>query len=64
MPAGANVEVTLRESDQGAWWFVLNHETHDVTVDLPVRGRDLVHDIRIHGPVLVGPLDVAIIQAD
>ena len=64
MPADANVEVTLRQSDRGAWWFVLNHETHDVTVDLPVRGKDLVHDIRVHGPVLVGPLDVAIIQAD
>ena len=63
-PAGANVEVTLRESDAGAWWFVLNHESHDVTVDLPASGTDLVHGVRHHGPVLVGALDVAIVQAD
>jgi beta-galactosidase len=63
-PAGANVEVTRRESDRGLWWFVLNHESHEVTVDLPAGGTDLVHGVRVHGPVLVGALDAVIVQVD
>ena len=59
----AGVEVTERIKDGQSYLFVLNHNAHDVTIDLgEIQGTDLLNQSLVQGTLQLKAKDVMIIQ--
>ncbi|MCR8655859.1 beta-galactosidase [Paenibacillus endoradicis] len=59
----AGVEVTERIKDGQAYLFVLNHNAHEVTMDLgEIQGTDLLRQSLVHGELQLSAKDVMIIK--
>ncbi|GAB3798409.1 beta-galactosidase [Humibacter antri] len=62
--APADVEVTVRESEDARFLFALNHsETDAATVSLPFAGRDLLTGGAVVDALTLTPLGVAVVRA-
>jgi beta-galactosidase len=62
--ASADVEVTVRESADARFLFVLNHSESDAaTVSLPFAGRELLTGDAVTDALTVAPLGVAVVSA-
>lgn len=59
-PAG--VEVTIRENENGKFYFVINHNNEEVSVTLPFAGVDILSDKEVGGCVTLVPKDVKVIN--
>lgn len=58
-----NVEIMLRRDVDRSLWFVLNHYPETKTVRRLPNGRELISDTACSGQIVLGPYDVAVIDA-
>ena len=62
LAAPAGVEVLRREGDGRSFLFALNHGPEPAELQLPGTARDLLNGEERDGRVVVGPLDVAVLE--